>query len=73
MYKSIALTEDELRALDDWQDWYTPEYDVYLGGYLPDDGDPNPAFDLSVNGDTYDNWMYWADMPGWLQQRVRAG
>jgi hypothetical protein len=69
VYKSISLTEDEMTSLDDGQGWYKPGDDVVLGGYLPDDNNNNPAFDLSVNGETVDNWAHWGDMPEWLRER----
>src|SRR3990167_10404058 len=71
MYTNIILTEREMRKLDDGQDWWAAGDTVNLGGYLPDEN-PNPAFSITINGyGEHDNFMSWADMPTWLQKRLR--
>jgi hypothetical protein len=69
---SIILTEEEMAELDDGQEWYKPGDTVYLAGYLPEHDDDNPGLDLSVNGVGHDSWMFWADLPEPIRQRLAA-
>lgn len=78
-YRWITLTDEEMAALDDGQEWYEAGDIVTMGGYLPDDDDENPAHDLAVNptkhdpGQTHDNWTYWSDLSADMQERLRNG
>lgn len=58
-YKTVTLTETEMDALDDGQEWYKPGDDVAVAGYVDRDG-----VDLNVNGKTVcDGWTTWDQLP----------
>jgi hypothetical protein len=69
-FKSIILTDSELAILDDGQGWWKDGDTVYLGGYLPDDYNNNPAFVLQVNNSTNENWTYWNDLPQTIKNHL---
>lgn len=73
MFKSVILSARDLARLDDGQEWWVAGDEVILGGYLPDEDNESPEFQLSVNGETHDNWIRWSQMPSWLKQKFRAG
>jgi hypothetical protein len=73
MFKSVNLNDHDLARLDDGQGWWKAGDNVDLGGYLPDDENDSPSFDLCVSGKTHDHWMTWADMPKWLKLKFTAG
>jgi len=72
-FKTVTLLPKDLARLDDGQGWWKAGDEVILGGYLPDDETPDPAFVLNVNGDEHDNWTRWSGMPRWLKQKFAAG
>ncbi len=57
-FQSITLTEAEMKALDDGQDWYEPGDVVRLAGYSD-----HQELGLSVNGTSHDNWTYRHELP----------
>lgn len=57
-FQSITLTEEEMTALNDGQEWYQPGDTVRLAGYSDTE-----AVDLQVNGTTHDGWTTRGELP----------
>lgn len=72
-FKQLRLTDEDLAALDDGQDWWKPGDAVTIGGYAPDDNHPNPGIDLVVNNAVHDNWTDWSSLPGDIRARLVNG
>lgn len=61
-YRIMTLTNDELHALDDGQEWWRNGDTVELEGYLQSDSIFAGMLQLTVNGYTHDNWISWDDL-----------
>jgi hypothetical protein len=72
-YVSTELTADELRALDDGQDWYSADDDnVSLGGYIDPDAPEGAYLDLYVDDAAHDNWIRFFVLPASIRARLMA-
>jgi hypothetical protein len=73
MYKSILLSEDEMKQLDS-EPWYGVGDDVNLGGYIEknEDGELMGTLNLQVNGETFDNWIEFVKLPAEIAKRLIA-
>lgn len=71
-YHSIRLTEEQLTALDDPQEWWQPGDEVYLGGHVEqtDQGEYIGSLDLMVNEYTHDNWTRVEDLPAEIREAL---
>lgn len=70
VFKQLHLTSDDLTQLDDGQEWWKEGDAVTLGGYMPDENNPNPGLDLAVNETIHDNWTTWDDLPENIRTRL---
>ena len=70
-FVNVTLTEQEMADLADGFDWYQANDAAVIGGYLPTNDNPNPAFSLSVNGETAcESWIFWSDIPESVKARL---
>lgn len=77
-YGCVVLTPDEMRTLAaakrrnntkaPWKD----DDPVCVASYQPDDYNPNPCVDLTVDGRSFDAWCRWSEIPAALQARISA-
>lgn len=72
-FQSTTLTEEEMVALDDGQEWYKPGDYVVISGYVGGAQDTAHALQLEVNGKLHDNWTTFEELPAAIQARMLAG